>query len=191
VDHTLRLIQHNWVVLAYNFNLVILVLIIGESSIGAFLLTILLQFYLCYYLALSFCSCTYRVPTISVLNLAIFPCYSNLLPRWRWTRILWWRVLGCVLPRLPFLWSYGVFRYSISLRVIIVFKDIIYVINILYSWHFVICEDFLSVCVEQLILGVHTMSTWFWHKNRVWQAMPPVDCLWSFGVFPLLCLREW
>jgi hypothetical protein len=42
VDHTLRLIQHNWVVLAYNFNLVILVLIIGESSIGAFLLTILL-----------------------------------------------------------------------------------------------------------------------------------------------------
>jgi hypothetical protein len=30
VDHTLRLIQHNWVVLAYNFNIVILVLIIGE-----------------------------------------------------------------------------------------------------------------------------------------------------------------
>jgi hypothetical protein len=35
VDHTLRLIQHNWVVLAYNFNVVILVLIIGESNIGA------------------------------------------------------------------------------------------------------------------------------------------------------------
>jgi hypothetical protein len=35
VDHTLRLIEHNWVVLAYNFNVVILVLIIGESSIGA------------------------------------------------------------------------------------------------------------------------------------------------------------
>jgi hypothetical protein len=43
VDYTLRLIQHNWVVLAYNFNLVVLVLIIGGSSIGAFLLTILLQ----------------------------------------------------------------------------------------------------------------------------------------------------
>jgi hypothetical protein len=42
VDHTLRLIQLNWVVLAYNFILVILVLIFGESSIGAFLLTILL-----------------------------------------------------------------------------------------------------------------------------------------------------
>jgi hypothetical protein len=35
VDHTLRLIQHNWVVLAYNLNIVILVLIIGESSICA------------------------------------------------------------------------------------------------------------------------------------------------------------
>jgi hypothetical protein len=42
VNHTLRLIQHKWVVLAYNFNVVILVLIIGESSIGAILLTILL-----------------------------------------------------------------------------------------------------------------------------------------------------
>jgi hypothetical protein len=38
VDHTLRLIQYNWVVLAYNFNVVILVLIIEESCIGAFLL---------------------------------------------------------------------------------------------------------------------------------------------------------
>jgi hypothetical protein len=35
VDHTLWLIQHNWVVLAYNSNVVILVLIIGESSISA------------------------------------------------------------------------------------------------------------------------------------------------------------
>jgi hypothetical protein len=35
VDHTFWLIQHNWVVLAYNFNVVILVLILGESSIGA------------------------------------------------------------------------------------------------------------------------------------------------------------
>jgi hypothetical protein len=35
MDHTLRLIQHNWVVLTYNLNVVILMLIIGESSIGA------------------------------------------------------------------------------------------------------------------------------------------------------------
>jgi hypothetical protein len=73
LDHTLGLIQHNWIVLAYNFNLVILVLIIGESGIGAFLLVLLLQFYPCYYLALSFYSCTCWVPTISVLNLGIFP----------------------------------------------------------------------------------------------------------------------
>jgi hypothetical protein len=38
VDHTLRLIQHNWVVLAHNFNVVILVLIMVESCIGAFML---------------------------------------------------------------------------------------------------------------------------------------------------------
>jgi hypothetical protein len=36
VDRTLRLIQHNWVVLAYILNVEILVIIIGESSIGAF-----------------------------------------------------------------------------------------------------------------------------------------------------------
>jgi hypothetical protein len=54
----LRLIQDNWVVLAYNFNLVILALIIGELSIGAFLLTILLQFYPCRCLVLSFYSFT-------------------------------------------------------------------------------------------------------------------------------------
>jgi hypothetical protein len=55
----LRLIQHKWVVLAYNFNVVILVLINRELSMGAFLLTLLLQFYPCYYLALSFYSYTY------------------------------------------------------------------------------------------------------------------------------------
>jgi hypothetical protein len=35
VDDTLRLIQHNLVVLGYNLNVVILVQIVGESSIGA------------------------------------------------------------------------------------------------------------------------------------------------------------
>jgi hypothetical protein len=35
VDHNLGLIQHNWTLLAYNPNVVILVLIIGESSISA------------------------------------------------------------------------------------------------------------------------------------------------------------
>jgi hypothetical protein len=38
-----------------------------------------------------------------------------------------------MLPRWLFLWCCGVFRYSVSLRVILVFEDIIYIINILYT----------------------------------------------------------
>jgi hypothetical protein len=61
----------------------------------------------------------------------------------------------CVAPvAIPVeLWSLLLFHFC--LRVIIVFRDTIYVIIILYSWHLVICEHFWSVCVEQLILG-HT-----------------------------------
>jgi hypothetical protein len=60
------------------------------------------------------------------------PCYFLLLLRRRgWTGILRRGVLGYVLPRLLFLWCYGVFRCSIPLRVIIVFRDIIYVIIIM------------------------------------------------------------
>jgi hypothetical protein len=82
------------------------------------------------------------------------PCYSNLLlRRRRWTRILWWGVIGCALPRLPFLWSYGVICCSVSLRVNVVFRDNSHVIIILYSWHLVIYEPFWSICMEQLILG--------------------------------------
>jgi hypothetical protein len=170
VDHTLRLIQHNWVVLAYNFNVVILVLIIEESCIRSFLLIILLQFYPCCYLALSFYSCTCWVPTISVLNLAIFPCYSNLLLRRRgWTGIIRRWVLGYVLPQWSFPWCYGVFWYSILLRVIIVFRDTTYVIIVLYSWHLVICEHFWPYVWNNWSWVIHTMSTWFWHKSWVWQ----------------------
>jgi hypothetical protein len=87
----------------------------------------------CHYHYISFIYCTYWVQTISVLNLAISPCYSNLLlRRRRWIGILWWGVLGYVLPRLLFLWCYGVFRCFVLLRVILVFNDIIYVIIILY-----------------------------------------------------------
>jgi hypothetical protein len=87
------------------------VLIIWESSICAFLLTILLQFYLDVIPCISFYSCTCWVPTISVLNLAISPCCTNLLlRRWRWTEILRRWVLGYALPWLLFLWHYGVFH---------------------------------------------------------------------------------
>jgi hypothetical protein len=47
LDHASRmLIQLNWVVLAYNFNLVNRMLIINESSLGAFLLIALYLIYL-------------------------------------------------------------------------------------------------------------------------------------------------
>jgi hypothetical protein len=154
VDHTLRLIQHNWVVLAYNFNVVMLALIIGESSISVIfayhfitVLSLLLPRIIILFLRL-------QSTNISVLNLTIFPCYSNLLlRRTRWTGILRWWVLGYVLPRLPFLWSYGVFCCSVPLRVIMVFRDITYVIIMHYSWHLVISKHFCAVCVDQLILG--------------------------------------
>jgi hypothetical protein len=146
-------------------------------------------------------SYTCWVPTISVLNLAISPCCTNLLlRRWRQTGILQRGVLGYALPLLPFLWCYGVFRCSIPfrMRVDLVFRDIIYVINILYLWHLAICENFLSECVEQLILGIHTMSTCFWHKNRVWHPYHPLRMgsvgtrhygshLWPSHLLPKLC----
>jgi hypothetical protein len=74
-----------------------------------------------------------------------------------------------VLLRLSFLWSYGVFHCSVSLRVIIVFRDIIYVIIILYSWHLDICEHFWPYVWNNWSWVMHTMGTWFWHKNWVWQ----------------------
>jgi hypothetical protein len=103
---------------------------------------------------ISFISWTCWVPTISVLNLAIFPCYLNLrLKRRGWTGILRRGVLGYVPPRLLFLWCYGVFHYSVSLRAILVFKDILYVIIIFYIMTFGYLWALLAVCVEQLILG--------------------------------------
>jgi hypothetical protein len=157
VDRTLRLIQHNWVVLAYNFNIVIFCANnwrVKYSCISAYhFITV----YPCYYLPLSFYPCTCWVPTISVLNLAIFPCYSNLLlRRRRWTGILRWRVLGYVLRQLPFLWSYRVFRCFASLRVIVVFRDITYVIIILYSQHSVISEHFWPCAWNNWSWVMHT-----------------------------------
>jgi hypothetical protein len=143
LDHTLGLIQHNWVVLAYNFNIVILVLITGEPCICAFLLILLLQFYPCYYLALSFYSCTCWVPTISVLNLAIFPLL--LKPVAQKERMDWNSSMRCsrlrvnlvVIPMV--LWSLPLFRSAEGHHSL---RDTIYIIIILYSWHLVICEHF-------------------------------------------------
>jgi hypothetical protein len=119
MDHTLRLIQHNWVVLAYNFNVVILVQIIGEPCIGAFLLILLLQFYPCYYLAYPFIT---------------QPCYFPLLlkPAAQKERVDWNSSTRS--SRLRFtLVVIPVVLWSLPLRVIIVFRNTTYVIIILYS----------------------------------------------------------
>jgi hypothetical protein len=84
----------------------------------------------CYYLL----HIIYFLHFLSINHKCTQPCYFPvLLRRRRWTGILQRGVLGYVLPRLPFLWCYGVFRYSVSLRVVIVHIDIIYVTIILYS----------------------------------------------------------
>jgi hypothetical protein len=75
VDHTLGLIQHNWIVLAYNPKVVILVLIIGESSIGA-----ISAYHFITFLSL-------LLPCIIILSLHLLsthhkctqPCYFSLL----------------------------------------------------------------------------------------------------------------
>jgi hypothetical protein len=60
--------------------------------------------------------------------------FPLLLKRRRWTGILRWGVLGYASPRFSFLWRYGVFHCSVSPRVTLVFKDINYVIIILYIY---------------------------------------------------------
>jgi hypothetical protein len=75
VDRTLRLIQHNWVVLAYNFNEGILGLILGKSSIGAIsayhfitILSLLLS-----------CIIILFLPLLSTIHKCTQPCYLPLL----------------------------------------------------------------------------------------------------------------
>jgi hypothetical protein len=58
--------------------------------------------------------------------------------------------------------------WSLPLRIVIVFRDTIYVIIILYSWLLVICEHFWLYVWNNWSWVMHTMSTWFWYKNCVW-----------------------
>jgi hypothetical protein len=111
LDHTLRiLIQLNWVVLAYNYNLVNRMLIIWESCICAFLLSGSLQLYFAIIPCLSFMYCTCWVPIISVLNLAIFtlrlkPAAQKMMVDWnstmRSSRLTLPQLLSCGLCNLP------------------------------------------------------------------------------------------
>jgi hypothetical protein len=100
VDHTLwyTLIQLNCVVSACNFNLVNRMLTIWESSLGAILLSTLLQLYPCYYTLHIIYSCTCWVPTISVLTLA-----HLVLRRWirLWSTSIWCSRQAFAIGRLP------------------------------------------------------------------------------------------
>jgi hypothetical protein len=69
----------------FNFHEVNRMLITCESSVGAFLHLTLLYLYLWYYNMHIIIYCTCWVPTLSVLNLAISPCSTNLLLR-SWMR---------------------------------------------------------------------------------------------------------
>jgi hypothetical protein len=120
VDHTLRLIQHNWVVLAYNFNVVILVLIMEESCIGAFL-------HILFIIMLSLllpCIITLFLHLLSTNHKYTQPCYFPLLlkPATQKERIDWnssmrssrLRVASVVIPMV--LWSLPLFRSTESHR---------------------------------------------------------------------------
>jgi hypothetical protein len=75
--------------------------------------------------------------------------FPLLLRRRRWVGILRRGVLGYASPRLPFLWYYGVFHCSVSPRVTLVFKDINYVIIILYIY-----DIWLSVSTFGRMCGI-------------------------------------
>jgi hypothetical protein len=75
VDRTLRLIQHKWVVLAYNFNVVILVLINGESSISA----ISAYPFITFLSLLLPCIVTLFLHLLSTSHTCTQPCYFPLL----------------------------------------------------------------------------------------------------------------
>jgi hypothetical protein len=114
----------------------------------------------------------YFLHRLSTKHKCTKPCHFPLLLRKRgWTRILRRGVLGRALPRLPFLWSYGVFRCSVSLRVIVVLRNNIYIIMILYLWHLIICEHFWSVCVKKLILD-HTYDEYLILLTKLGMTLP-------------------
>jgi hypothetical protein len=113
LDHTLRLIQHNWVVLAYNLNVVILVLIIDESCIGAFLLI----FFITVLSLLLPCIMILFLHLLSTNHKCTQPCYFSLLLKpaaqkekmdWNSSRSSRLRVAPVVIPVV--LWSLPLFH---------------------------------------------------------------------------------
>jgi hypothetical protein len=118
VDHTLRLIQYIWVVLAYNFNIVIWVLIIEEvmyRCISAYPFIIVLSLFLP-------CIIILFLHLLSTNHKCTQPCYFPLLlkpsaqkERMDWnssTRSSRLRVVPVVVPVV--LWSLLLFRSAES-----------------------------------------------------------------------------
>jgi hypothetical protein len=98
---------------------------------------------------------------LSINHKCTQPCYFPLLykPIAQKVKMDWnflMRSSRLALPRLIScgLWSLPLFCL---VRVVLVLRDIIYVIIILYLWHLAICEHFISVCV---------WNTWSWTHMR-------------------------
>jgi hypothetical protein len=118
VDYTLRLIQHNWVVLAYNFNIEILMLIIGELSTGAisaYSFIIVLSFLLPYIIILF-------LHLLSTNHKCTQPCYFPLLlkPTAQKKKVEWnsstksSKLCVALVAVLLELWSLPLFRFTES-----------------------------------------------------------------------------
>jgi hypothetical protein len=115
------------------------------------------------YSLIHYLPCYYPLHIIYFLHLlstnrkCIEPCYFPLIlkpaaqkKKMHWNSSIRSSRLCAALVAVPAeLWSVPLFHF---VRVVVVLRDNIYVIIILYSWHLVICEPFWSICVEQLIM---------------------------------------
>jgi hypothetical protein len=97
--------------------------------------------------------CTCWVPIISVLNITIFSCYSNLpLRRWKWTEILR-RVVLCLRCPSCFPVVYVAFLCSAFVRVVLVF------------WRYYLCNNYtlfmtLAICEHFFYLAMWNKWSW-------------------------------
>jgi hypothetical protein len=122
-------------------------------------------------------SCTCWVPTISVLNLAIFPCYSTLLLKsWRRFEIHRWGVLGEQLSPVDCLWSYGAVLLLYVRVFAFVFCRTLFSNKYIILLHWLYCIHFLYGMCVNLIPGHTYYEHSVWPENRVWQV-PAITAL--------------
>jgi hypothetical protein len=156
VDHTLRLIQLNWVILSYNFNIVIWVLIIWDSRyrcISTFHFTTALPCYTLHNIYFLHLWSTYQKCT----QPCFFPLqYKSAAQKVKmdWNSSM--RSSKLALPQLLFLWCLGAFRWSAFASVTVVFNGQ-YLCNKL---HF----------IRDIWLSMNTFSSCVWN-NWSWAHM--------------------